>query len=314
MTVETRNFINGCRNVVWLSGYARRADDGTVLLAQSDNDARAIPIQIAPPLRCPPPNEAFEVKCHLYSEHTEDGESRTWLEAYYLRRASVRAVPKTRALLNALRKRAAVSERPFASREDIIEELESQQALTREAVESLLPGQKSKGRDQFLNRVMLAGFLGNRRFIPPAEGSWDDFGSLLFELRQSDDPMQALRIHIPNAGMKFGSVLGKPMWPLAVEARLRVGPLLSDAGEVLERRLVLETSMNQIGAATLSHFAEKQFPEWWKAWVNAHGKGGDGASTAPAAPPANNAPGTGAVAPQPTPPEMDFGDATIETW
>jgi len=280
MAVETSDFVNGCRNVVWLAGYARRADDGTVLLAQSDNNAKSIPIQMGPTLRCPPPNEAFEVKCHLHSERTEDGDERTWLEAYFIRRASVRAVPNVHILLNGLRKRSAVAERPFASVEDVLAELEEYQSLSREAVKSLLPSQRKQARDQFTNYVGLSGFLGHRRFIPPAEGSWDDFGSLLFELRQSEDAKQALRIHIPNAGTKFGKQLGRPFWPLAVSARLRVEPVVNEAGEVVDRKLLLETSPNQIGGATYSQFAGKQFPAWWKAQLNELNANGSKVDTA----------------------------------
>jgi len=270
MAVETSDYINGCRNYVWLSGYARREEDGSVLLLQSGHEEKAIPIQMAPTLRCPPPSEAFEVKCHIHSERAETGAPRVWLEAYFLKRASVSSVPKPRAVLNAMRRHRSISENPFASYEEVMTELEQQQGLSKESIDYLIPrDRKLPRRDGFLNRVLLTGALGHHRFIEPEPGSFDDFGALQFQLLQGEDPARALFILIPGAGRQIISHMGKRLCPLSLEAQLKIESVLAEDGRIQERRLSLETTVRQLGVAQRRHFAGQTFPVWYREALDA---------------------------------------------
>jgi len=334
MAVETSDYINGCRNYVWLSGYARREEDGSVLLLQSGNEEKAIPIQMAPHLRCPPPSEAFNIKCHVFSERTEANDQRVWLEAYFIKRASASSVPKPRAVINALRKHSAISKNPFASYEEVIVELQEQQGVSKEAIDYLIPRDRKLPRgDGFLNRVLLTGALGHHRFIEPEQGSFDDFGALVFELLQGEDRARAHRILIPGAGRQVLNHMGKRLCPLSVEAQLKVEPILAEDGTVRERRLSLESSFRQgqIGIAQRRHFAGQTFPVWYREALDAQAEAQAQSQTqqrspsAPAAAPPDgtahpvqtagaNAPSPGTTAAPPSGPGDDDDDALVETW
>jgi len=313
MAVETSDYINGCRNYVWLSGYARREEDGSVLLLQSSNEEKAIPIQMAPHLRCPPPGVAFEVKCHVLSERTQANEHRVWLEAYFIKRASVSSVPKPRAILNAMRKHRSISENPFASYEEVVAELQEQQGVSKASIDYLIPrDRKLPRRDGFLNRVLLTGALGHHRFIEPEQGSFDDFGALVFELLQGEDRARAHRILIPGAGRQVLNHMGKRLCPLSIEAQLKVEPILAEDGTVRERRLSLESAFRQgqIGIAQRRHFAGQTFPVWYRealdAQAQAQAQAQQRAPSDTVAPP----PGTTGA---PPPGQGDDG-VLVETW
>lgn len=87
------NWVNESRNFVWLSGYVRGGDEHHVLLYQSSNEDRAIPIQVSTRLRRPRANTPCEIKCHAFGYRDEDGKHWIRLEAIQIKRASVTSTP-----------------------------------------------------------------------------------------------------------------------------------------------------------------------------------------------------------------------------
>jgi len=299
MAFDESGFVNGCRNIVLLAGYVRREEDGSLVLLQSANPAMAFPFELPNTIRRPPPNEAVEVRGRLYSERNEEGERNVWLRAMQIRRASVSA--------------ADVTGNPFASREEVMAELQEQFDLDSPHIELLLTsGHIAPGRGGFLNRVVLSGFVGHKRFIEPAEGSWDDFGSLKFELHQSPESREAHIITLPGAGKMVGNDIGKRWRPIVVDARLKVSPVMNDEGAVIKRTLFLESHPRQIRQALRDRdFLKHDFPAWFWDIVRAQPAQATAASPepAPAATPRTPVPST-----FPTEPNIQAGVDNDEAW
>lgn len=299
------NFVNDCRNIVWLSGYAKKAEDGSMLLYQSSNEATAIPISMPKHLRFPAPNVACEVKCHAFGyRDTVTGHSAIRLDALHIKRAAVTSTPRARTFLNALRDKASAASNPFAPREEVIEEVRHNLQLEAGAVEMLLADASRRiGNDGFQNRVVLSGFVGHKAFIPPADDGSGDLGAVQFMLRQTVDESHALVARVRGADARFSKEL-KTLHPLTVIGKVSVLATKDDAGAVIQRRVVLDTDRNNVGLATLNDFAGKSWPQWWRSAVEDHykqrraldEKSRVGAASAPANTPAQPTPVAAATA------------------
>lgn len=260
------NYVNECRNIVWLSGYARKQDDGSLLLYQSSNEASAYPIHISSKLRLPSPNVVVEVKCHAVGRRNhETGRSELRLDAIQVKRAGITAAPRQRTLINALRDRVSAAASPFAAREDVISEIQANLQLDRAVVEAILSdADKRAGRDGFQNRAVLSGFVGHKAYVPPSDDGSGDLGHVAFTLIQHEDVNRAIPIRVKGADSRFGKGLGNALRPTAVIARVSVTAERDADGAVVRRHLYLDASRNDVGTAMLSDFATKSWPEWWR--------------------------------------------------
>lgn len=320
--MNNSNFVNESRNVVWLSGYTQiqEGDDGIVLLRQSANESRHIPFRLPKHMRLPSRNVPCEVKCHAFGYRDKDtGRSYIRLEAIHVKRASVTAVPRQRAMLNALRGKAAAADNPFASREQAIEEVKNALRLEAGAVEMLLAdGGKRVVRDGFQNRAILSGFAGHKAFLPPADDGSGDLGSVQFLLQQHAEGERGLMVRVRGADARFSKEL-KQLHPLIVVAEIRVEPEVDDEGNIVARRLYLETTRQQVGTAAASEFSNRIFPPWWREAVSAlyHQRkaldersraiGEQAAAARPVAPaPSVMAPAAPAAVAAPTPDDPDY--------
>lgn len=268
--MDITNYVNQCTNVAWLSGYAARQADGTVLVRQSANDAMMIPVHVPATLNLPPPDQVTELKCHVFGRRDPDtGRSEVRLEAFLAKRASIQAAPRTRTTLNNLRERMKVIESPFAPREQILAEIEQRLQIDRTAIEAILLNAEKRGRDTYTNRVLLSGFVGYKAFVPPADDGSGDLGYVLFNVMQHDDPSRGVPVRVRGADARFGKDLGH-LKPVAVVGKVGVEVDRDEAGTITARRLFIETDRHSVGMAMITDFLSKEWPVWWRQAVMAY--------------------------------------------
>lgn len=272
--MNVTNFVNESRNVIWLSGYVRGGTDDVMLLCQSSNMDRAIPISIGSRIRRPRANAPCEIKCHALGYR--DGSGKNWirLEAIQIKRASVTATPRRLVALNALRPKeslASVDFSPFISLEQLKSEVKDSLKLNEEIVNSLLDdaSKRTSIRDGFQNKAILSGFIGHKAYIAPRDDGSGDLGHILFHLHQHGPVEQALPVRVEGADARFGKEL-RALHPMSVIAQLRVDVDKDEQGEVVARKVYLSTDRNNVGFATVNEFAKRQFPSWWLDAVNEH--------------------------------------------
>lgn len=257
--------------MVLLSGYASRATHDTILLAQSNNEATAIPIRVGKHMRLPSPGVPCEVKCHAFAHRDETtGKSVMTLQAVTIKRASVTVAPRQRSLLNALRDPKSAAANPFASREDVVREVVQNEQLNTKTVEMMLAdSSKNRQADSFMNRVILSGFIGHKAFLPPADDGSGDRGAVMFGLHQHAKAESALLLRVKGADARFSKEL-KVMHPLNVIAKVVVKAGRNAQNEIISRQVTLETDRSNIGMGTTSDFAGKGWPEWWRGAVESY--------------------------------------------
>lgn len=268
------NWVNESRNFVWLSGYVRGGDESHVLLYQSSNEDRAIPIQVSTRLRRPRANTPCEIKCHAVGYRDEQGQHWIRLEAIQIKRASVTSTPRRLVALNALRPKSALQSKdfsPFVSLEQLKAEVKETMSIDEEFVDSLLAdaSKRTTMRDAFQNKAVLSGFIGHKAFIPPSDDGSGDLGHIRFNLMQLSDLARALQIRVMGADGRFSKEL-KTLHPVVVIATVRSHAIKDDEGNIIDRRLYLATERAHVGYATVNDFAGKTFPAWWQAMVAAH--------------------------------------------
>lgn len=266
------NFVNESRNIVWLSGYAKAGDGNTILVCQSSNESKAIPVELHSGLKRPAPNAPCEIKCHAVGYRDESGKSWIRLEAIQIKRASVAAVPRKLVSLNALRSKEALQSKdynPFLSVEQLQKEIRDHLPLEKAAIEHLMEdaAKRGNGRDGFINKAILSGCVGFKAYIPPADDGSFEMGHVAFHLMQSKEPEKALMVRIQGADGRFSKQL-RPIIPVNVLASIGVEVIKDDAGNVTARRLYLSTDKNNVGVATAADFSRKVFPTWWLDMTN----------------------------------------------
>lgn len=272
--MNNSNFVNESRNVVWLSGYVRGGDETELLLYQSTNEDRAIPIRVSASTRRPRPNAPVEIKCHAFGYQDESGKNWVRLDAIQIKRASVTATPRRIAALNALRPRSALAASdytPFISVERVRAEVMESLKLDEQAVNSLLDdaSKRTSVRDGFQNKAILSGFVGHKAYIGPQDDGTGDLGHVLLQLHQSAEVGKALHVRVQGADSRFGKEL-KVLHPVAVIGQIRVQATKDDEGNVTARRLYIATDRNSVGFATVNEFARKAFPTWWLSAVQSY--------------------------------------------
>jgi len=268
------NWVNESRNVVWLSGYAKGGDDTHILLYQSANEDRAIPVRVNGRQRRPRPNTPCEIKCHVHGYRDEDGKFWVNLDAIQIKRASVTSTPRRLVALNALRPQEALAAKdysPFVSLERLKSEVKDSMRIDGDIVESLLQdaSRRTSMHDSFQNKVILSGFVGMKGYVPPADDGSGDLGHVRVNVMQHTDQEIALQVRVLGADGRFSKEI-KSFLPLVVMAQVRTDVVKNEQGEILERRVFLATERAHVGMANVNDFEHKRFPDWWVKKVNAH--------------------------------------------
>lgn len=268
------NFVNESRNAVWLSGYVRGGDANVIMLHQSSNEDRAIPIHVTGRQRLPRANTPVEIKCHATGYRGTDGQCWVRLDAIQIKRASVTSAPRRLVALNALRGKTALSSddfSPFASLEVLKKEIRENLRLEDQVVDSLLEdaSKRTSQRDGFENKAILSGFVGVKAYMPPKDDGSHELGYIRVNLMQQADPERALHIRVNGADARYSKEL-KSLHPIAVIAQVRTHVVRDGEGNIAERHVYLATDRNNIGFATINDFSKKAFPAWWTPMVTAH--------------------------------------------
>lgn len=261
------NFVNESRNVVWLSGYAKAGEDGELLLYQSRNEARAIPIKLHSGLKRPRAHTPCEILCHAHGYRDADNKWWVRLDAVQIKRASVVSVPRSIVALNALRPQKGSGSNdydPFVTLEVARQEIQDNLRLGSEAVEALLrsASKRAQGKDGFVNKAILSGCVGHKAYIAPADDGSGDLGHVAFQLMQSLDQERAIPVRVTGVDSRFSQTLRKVL-PINVVASVAVDSIRDSEGNILARRVYLTTDKNNVGYASANDFAKKSFPGWW---------------------------------------------------
>ncbi|HGM5506779.1 TPA: hypothetical protein ACKPYM_000769 [Stenotrophomonas maltophilia] len=261
------NFVNESRNVVWLSGYAKAGDEGELLLYQSANEGRAIPIKLHAGLKRPRAHTPCEILCHAYGYRDEAGKGWVRLEAVQIKRASVVSVPRNIVALNALRSQrpgSADPYNPFVTLEQARAEIQENLRLDGATIDELLKtaSKRANGKDGFVNKAILSGCVGHKAYVPAADDGSGDLGHFGFQLMQSLDQLKAIPVRVTGVDSRFSQTLRKVL-PINVVATVAVDAVRDEAQNIIDRRVYLTTDKNNVGYASANDFARKVFPAWW---------------------------------------------------
>jgi len=263
MPRKATHYVNNATNTVWLSGYARRSDGDTLLLYQSANPDRAIPITLPRNVpRRPADNEPIEVHCHAYGWQDEQGRSRVRLQAIKIKRPSVAAIPSRTVWASALNE-----EQPFVSMEELRRMFQTKMELNDLAIEAILIDAKrnSLGGNGFLNKAIVSGFVGTRAFVPPQTDG--GLAYLAIRLHQHADEGASLPVRVFSADRSISERV-KPWLPVNVNGEIFVEVERDTDGVIVDRRLSIRCDKHSIGSATAGDFAGGVFPAWWTTAIN----------------------------------------------
>lgn len=263
MPRKATNFVNNATNTCWLSGYARRFDGDTLLLYQSANPDRAIPITLPKNVpRRPADNEPIEVHCHAFGWQDDQGRPRVRLQAIKIKRPSVAAIPSRTVWASALNE-----EQPFVSMEELRKMFQTKMELNDLAIEAILIDAKrnSLGGNGFLNKAIVSGFVGTRAFVPPQTDG--GLAYLAIRLHQHADEAAALPVRVYSADRSISERV-KPWLPVNVAGEIFVEVERDADGAIVDRRLSIRCDKHSIGSATAGDFAGGVFPAWWTAAIN----------------------------------------------
>lgn len=249
--MELSDWVNQARNICWFSGYSWGVNNGYLMLKQAASDAKVIRIKVAPGFRQPTDGQVVEVKCHCFAE-----QGKVQLHAVRIKRASLVAMPRRAAMLDALRKHGANYD-PFESPKVIREEIKASLKLDDATVDAIIKQAGAvQGRDSgFINKLILSGFVGFKGFVQPEEG--EERGHVRLMLQQHSNPERAIPIRILGADARYGQTLQSNM-PINVVAEARC-----TTGENGEPVITIVSDKNNVGRSGAHDFEHRKFPAWW---------------------------------------------------
>ncbi|MEY2152263.1 hypothetical protein AB7849_15265 [Rhodanobacter sp. 115] len=249
--MELSDWVNQARNICWFSGYSWGVSNGYLMLKQAASDSKIIRIKVSPGFRPPSDNQVVEVKCHCFAEG-----GRVQLHAIRIKRASLVAMPRRAAMLDALRKHGSNYD-PFKSPQAIREEIKASLKLDDATVDAIIKQAGAvQGRDSgFVNKLILSGFVGFKGFVQPEEG--EERGHVRLMLQQHSNPDRAIPIRILGADARYGQALQSNM-PINVVAEARCST--SEAGDPV---ITIVSDKNNVGRSGEHDFEHRKFPAWW---------------------------------------------------
>ncbi|MBT9166363.1 MAG: hypothetical protein DDT25_01047 [Chloroflexi bacterium] len=269
MTSVLNNFVNGTRNVCWLSGYVKRQDRNSVRICSSSDAETGILVTVSPTAVVPPNDEYTEVSCHVFGTYNPDTDARDLLvKAIHFKRPGISAVPRRVALLQA----ASNVKTPLATIAEIREGLMKKvlevvdvaglvggmtpEALVSDMVRDAQRGAPARG-SSFTNKVILTGFVGAKRVVMPSE---DEGAHIQMSLHQYADSARAIPVRIYGNISSFAKEL-KTLFPINLVGSISFRDIEQDG--VLRRETFIVAGRQDIGMAAQADFFRKAFPSWW---------------------------------------------------
>lgn len=259
-------YVNGMRNVAWLVGYFRKFGDG-YYIQQNNNEAQSLPLDISKNINAPDDKTPVEVMCHIYGERSNDAQQ-CRLRVIKIERPTVRSMPAFATWLRGQGKGENNEFKPFMKAGEIKAEfsdkLSSEDATEQEKVLAEW-FQSSRNRlDSRLgegsNKVFLAGFVGEKRFVPPNEFQTQGYGEIYLHQYQEPDRAIPIRLHTP-AVMQLLKEIRKGR-PVAFKGQMRMKITPDDEGNIRERNM-------HVRVATIydidprEDFISGSMPDWW---------------------------------------------------
>lgn len=262
-------FVNGARNICWLSGYVRRQDRNSVRICASSDADTGILVSIEATQVVPPNDEYTEVECHLYGFHDPATDRRDLtIKAIHFKRPNISAVPR-RTMLQA----AAQINKPMATIAEIKEGLlkkAMKEAGGDGLISGLPPGEvvddlmrlAQRGAPMrgsaFTNKVIITGFIGAKRTIMPTE---EEDAHILLALHQYPESARALPVRIYGNVSSFAKEL-RTLFPINVIGYVDYRDVTGEDGAIRRERFI-RTNRQNIGMAAQPDFFKREFPSWW---------------------------------------------------
>lgn len=268
------SFVNGARNVCWLSGVLKRIDDTTVLICPSSDITRGIQVTVRRGLVVPADNNIVEVLCHLHGTHSKDTNSRSLrVEAAYFKRATITALPKRLSMLQPFVDR----NNPLASLAELRANIEREMQRAHaevgqdkaEGVADMMIRDVSKDRSSagWQNKVILTGFVGAKAMRQATD---TEDAHLYVQLHQHAETDRALPIRIYGSIASFGQHM-KTLYPINIVGELDYSDTTNEEG-VVTRQLYVSIKKSDVGSASAADFENRQIPGWWLRAFAAHKK------------------------------------------
>lgn len=269
MTSVVNKFVNGARNIVWLSGYVKRQDRNSVRICASADAETGTLIQVEPASVVPPNDTYTEVECHVYGTHDSVTDRRDLLiKAVHFKRPNINAVPRRVAMLQA----ASRVKTPMATIAEIKEGLMrvameqvdatgmisgmTPEQLVGDMVREAQRGAPIKG-SAFTNKAILTGFIGAKRVVMPTE---DEDAHILLSLHQYPETAKAIPVRIYGNVGSFAKEL-KTLFPINIVGSIDYRDIEVN-GEVRRERFI-STNRQNIGMAAQPDFFRREYPQWW---------------------------------------------------
>lgn len=263
---DSIRWVNQAMHFVWLSGFAREnpAVKGELLLMQSADPAKAIPIRYAAHQKLPMVNTPCEIQCHITPYRVGDKRF-VRLEAVRIKRAGVNATPSMLWKLNAHRapkSRQDAEYNPFASVSEVREQMKVRLGVSDQVVDVLLSSEGKGTKSGFQNQAFLSGFIAERAFVPSMDVNLPSYGLVL--LAQHKDAERHLPIVVTGRGVdpRYLKTL-RTMHPVMLIGQVHVDVVRTGDGAVEERHCSIRVDKNNLHGATGSDFQGKAFPDWF---------------------------------------------------
>jgi hypothetical protein len=263
---DSIRWVNQAMHFVWISGFARDNPNvkGEMLLMQSADMAKAIPIRYSERHRLPMVNTPCEIQCHVIPYRIGDKRF-VHLEAVRIKRAGVNATPNMLWKLNAHRapkSRKDTDYNPFASVVEVREQMKANLGVSDQVVDILLSSEGKGTKSGFQNQVFLSGFIAERAFVPSMDVNLPSYGLLL--LAQHKDAERHIPLVVSGRGVdpRYLKTL-RSMHPVMLIGQVHVDVVRGADGSVEQRHCSIRVDKNNLNGATASDFQGKAFPDWF---------------------------------------------------
>lgn len=258
-------YVNGMRNVAWLVGYFRKFGDG-YYIQQNNNEAQSLPLDISKDINVPADKTPVEVVCHIYGDRRDDTQQ-CRLRVIEINRPSIRSMPAFATWLRGSGKGDNNEFKPFMKAGEIKAEfsskLSSEDATEQEkALAEWF--QSSRNRlDSRLgegsNKVFLAGFVGEKRFVPPNEFQTQGYGEIYLHQYQEPERAIPIRLHTPAVMQLLRDI--RKGHPVAFQGQMRLKIRPDDEGNIRERNT--HVRVDTIYAVDPRKDFISGPPDWW---------------------------------------------------
>lgn len=248
--MDISGFVNDARNKCLFSGYPIGIHDGNLLLRQTQDLTKSIPIRVARNFVPPVPWRAIMVTAHLL---VTDGVP--YFKYVHHISATIQSMPQKLFWLNSLRG-AGKDVDPFDSLEKVRADIRKAMQVDDQVIDSMLKQVEanSRFRKAFTNKIVLSGFVGPKAFKPSEQEGGAGYVHLL--LQQYPELEAAIPIDITGVDATFGQRLRAHL-PVTVFAKAQMA---NDAAGTPAIRIL--SDWKGVAQAPGSAFAGKKWPQW----------------------------------------------------